>query len=99
MRKADVFNVYLSNCLKGVVVVILLFHHCFLKPDRYKGHTLKLLFSEYYLNYLALFGKYAFHFCVCKCIWTYDKANVNETQNRNSRMGCWYESEIVLVVL
>lgn len=57
VEKADVFNVYLSNCLKGVAVVILLFHHCFLKPARYKGHTLKLLFPEYYLNYLASFGK------------------------------------------
>lgn len=53
----DLFNVQYSNCLKGVAVVILLFHHCFLKKDRYQGFTLKLLFPEYYLNYLASFGK------------------------------------------
>ena len=57
VEKVDLFNVYLSNCLKGVAAVILLFHHCFLKPARYKGYTLKLLFPEYYLNYLASFGK------------------------------------------
>lgn len=53
----DLFNIWNSNCLKGVAVVILLFHHCFLRPDRYEGHTLKLLFPEYYLNYIANFGK------------------------------------------
>ena len=53
----DIFNVFYSNCLKGVAVVILLFHHCFLRPNRYEGHTLKLILPEYYLNYLASFGK------------------------------------------
>ena len=53
----DLFNIWNSNCLKGVAVVILLFHHCFLRPDRYEGHTLKLFFPEYYLNYIANFGK------------------------------------------
>lgn len=53
----DLFNTQYSNCLKGVAVVILLFHHCFLNRKRYAGYTLKLLFPEYYLNYLASFGK------------------------------------------
>ena len=53
----DLFNTQYSNCLKGVAVVILLFHHCFLNGKRYAGYTLKLLFPEYYLNYLASFGK------------------------------------------
>ena len=53
----DLFNAQYSNCLKGVAVVILLFHHCFLNKERYAGYTLKLLFPEYYLNYLAAFGK------------------------------------------
>lgn len=53
----DIFGLDYSNCLKGVAIIILLFHHCFLTPDRYKGQTLKLLFPENYLNYLAAFGK------------------------------------------
>ncbi len=56
-KAVDLFNVQYSNCLKGVAVVILLFHHCFLNKARYKGYTLKLFFPEYYLNYLASFGK------------------------------------------
>ena len=28
-KAVDLFNVQYSNCLKGVAVVILLFHHCF----------------------------------------------------------------------
>ena len=53
----DIFNVWNSNCLKGIAIVLLLFHHCFLRPDRYEGHMLKLLFSEETLNYYANFGK------------------------------------------
>lgn len=53
----DIFNIWNSNCLKGIAIVLLLFHHCFLRPDRYEGHTLKLLFSEETLNYYANFGK------------------------------------------
>lgn len=56
-QKQDLFNVYTSTCLKGVAVVILLFHHCFMTPSRYKGYKLKLLFPQHYLNYVATFGK------------------------------------------
>lgn len=56
-KRTDIFNIWNSTCLKGVAVVILLFHHCFLRPDRYKGYTLKLFLPEYYLNYIANFGK------------------------------------------
>lgn len=43
-KTQDLFDIWKSNCLKGVAVIILLFHHCFLSPKRYTGHELKMLF-------------------------------------------------------
>lgn len=56
-QDTDIFGLDYSNCLKGIAIILLVFHHCFLRPDRYEGQTLKLFFPEYYLNYLALFCK------------------------------------------
>ena len=41
-KTQDLFDIWKSNCLKGVAVIILLFHHCFLSPKRYTGHELKM---------------------------------------------------------
>ena len=65
---SDIFGLDSSLCLKGVAIIILLFHHCFLRPNRYEGQTLKLFFPEYYLNYLASFGK------ICVCLFVFISA-------------------------
>ena len=57
-KTQDLFDIWKSNCLKGVAVIILLFHHCFLSPKRYTGHELKMLFlPERFLNIAAAYGK------------------------------------------
>ena len=58
IKREDIFDIWNSNCLKGVAVIILLFHHCFLSPKRYTEHELKLLvIPERYLNIAAAYGK------------------------------------------
>ena len=57
-KTQDLFDIWKSNCLKGVAVIILLFHHCFRSPKRYTGHELKMLFlPERFLNIAAAYGK------------------------------------------
>ena len=47
---ADIFGTANSSCLKGIAIIMLLFHHCFLDPDRYEGQTLTFLIPEAYIN-------------------------------------------------
>lgn len=67
-RPKDAFNIYHSTCLKGVAVIMLIFHHCFLRPDRYEGQTLTFIIPEHWINYVALFFK------ICVCIFTFISA-------------------------
>lgn len=67
-EKVDIFNVYNSNCLKGVAIIMLLVHHCFLSPKRYSGQQLHFILPEPILNYIALFFK------ICVCIFVFISA-------------------------
>lgn len=57
----DIFDIGNSNCLKGVAIIMLLIHHCFQYPSRYKGQDLTFLIPEHILNTVAL----SFKICVC----------------------------------
>lgn len=74
-KTQDLFDIWKSNCLKGVAVIILLFHHCFLSPKRYTGHELKMLFlPERFLNIAAAYGKICVAlFVFVSSLWTYEK--------------------------
>lgn len=57
-KTRDIFDVYHSTCLKGVAIIMLLIHHSFMSPKRYRGQSLTfLLVPEHSLNELALFFK------------------------------------------
>ena len=65
---ADIFGTANSSCLKGIAIIMLLFHHCFLDPDRYEGQTLTFLIPEAYINYIAAFFK------ICVAIFVFVSA-------------------------
>lgn len=64
----DIFHVYHSNCLKGIAIIMLLAHHCFLDPKRYKGQELIFIIPEPIWNYVALFFK------ICVCLFAFISA-------------------------
>lgn len=68
LNTVDIFNVYNSNCLKGIAIIMLIIHHCFLSPKRYAGQTLTFLIPEGYINYVALFFK------ICVCLFAFISA-------------------------
>ena len=62
LKSQDIFGKYQSDCLKGIAIIMLIAHHCFLGPSRYKGQELifiipgiMLLFSlKYVCRFLFL---------------------------------------------
>lgn len=64
----DIFHVYHSTCLKGIAIIMLLAHHCFLSPKRYKGQDLIFIIPEPVWNYVALFFK------ICVCLFAFISA-------------------------
>lgn len=54
--------------IKGIAIIMMIIHHCFLSPERYKGQTLVFLLPERYLNYIALFFK------ICVCLFVFISA-------------------------
>lgn len=57
-----------SLCLKGIAIVMLICHHCFLGPARYKGQAVTFIIPENIWNYVALFFK------ICVCIFAFISA-------------------------
>lgn len=50
-----------TNIVKGIAIILMLIHHCFLSPNRYKGQTVIFdLFTEQQFNAIAL----SFKICV-----------------------------------
>lgn len=64
----DAFDIYNSTCFKGVAIIMMIIHHCFLSPKRYEGQNLIFLIPENLLNYIALFFK------ICVCIFVFISA-------------------------
>lgn len=56
-KSQDIFGKYQSDCLKGIAIIMLIVHHCFLSPLRYKGQELIFIIPESVWNYVALFFK------------------------------------------
>lgn len=56
-KSQDIFGKYQSDCLKGIAIIMLIAHHCFLGPSRYKGQELIFIIPESVWNYVALFFK------------------------------------------
>ena len=55
------FTTYDSSCVKGLAIILMLLHHCFLAPDRYEGQVVDFApFSEAKLNWICL----SFKICV-----------------------------------
>lgn len=57
LKSQDIFGKYQSDCLKGIAIIMLIVHHCFLSPLRYKGQELIFIIPESVWNYVALFFK------------------------------------------
>lgn len=64
----DIFDIWHSTCLKGIAILMLLIHHCFMEPGRYKGQEVIFLTSERLVNYVALFFK------ICVCLFAFISA-------------------------
>ena len=63
------FSLNDSLVVKGVAIIIMLFHHCFLAPERYVGQSVNFApFSEQQLNAVALAGK------ICVALFTFISA-------------------------
>ena len=58
---SDLFDTRNSTCLKGIAIVMMLYHHCFLATSRYEGQTLSFFLPEHMLNYISS----SFKICVC----------------------------------
>ena len=56
-KSQDIFGKYQSDCLNGIAIIMLIVHHCFLSPLRYKGQELIFIIPESVWNYVALFFK------------------------------------------
>lgn len=55
--------------VKGLAIILMLFHHCFLSKDRYKGHEIVFKpFSEAFITKTALSMK------ICVCIFVFISA-------------------------
>lgn len=46
LKSQDIFGKYQSDCLKGIAIIMLIAHHCFLGPSRYKGQELIFIIPE-----------------------------------------------------
>lgn len=64
----DIFDVTQSTYLKGVAILMLVFHHCFLSPKRYAGQTVHFLLPEKYVVYFANSLK------ICVCLFLFISA-------------------------
>ena len=63
-----VFGKQESLCLKGVAIIMLICHHCFMGPSRYKGQNLTFIIPEAIWNHIAFFFK------ICVCIFAFISA-------------------------
>ena len=55
-----------TQCVKGIGIIMMIIHHCFLEPARYEGQTVIFdPFSESLLNYIALSLK------ICVALFTF----------------------------
>lgn len=77
LKSQDIFGKYQSDCLKGIAIIMLIAHHCFLGPSRYKGQELIFIIPESVWNYVALFFKICVSlFAFYQCIWINEKDDV-----------------------
>lgn len=54
----NTFSKYDTQKVKGLAIILMMIHHCFLDAERYAGHTVSFFpFSEETVNYWALFFK------------------------------------------
>ncbi|MCD7760605.1 MAG: hypothetical protein LUH16_02335 [Clostridiales bacterium] len=53
----DLFEKYASNCLKGIAIIMLLYHHCFRNSGLYSSYEIVFLLPERYVVYIATFCK------------------------------------------
>ena len=73
-----VFGRQESLCLKGIAIIMLICHHCFMRPSRYKGQDLIFIIPEPIWNYVALFFK------ICVCIFVFISAYGITSKIKNS---------------
>lgn len=67
-----------SLCLKGIAIIMLLCHHCFMGPSRYKGQDLIFIIPEAIWNHIAFFFK------ICVCIFAFISAYGITCKMKNS---------------
>ena len=63
-----VFGSQESLGVKGIAIIMLICHHCFLGSARYKGQAVTFIIPENIWNYVALFFK------ICVCIFAFISA-------------------------
>ena len=76
-----VFGRQESLCLKGIAIIMLICHHCFMRPSRYKGQDLIFIIPEPIWNYVALFFK------ICVCIFVFISAYGITSKIKNSSVS------------
>lgn len=76
-----VFGRQESLCLKGIAIIMLICHHCFMRPSRYKGQNLTFIIPEPIWNYVALFFK------ICVCIFVFISAYGITSKIKNSSVS------------
>lgn len=64
LKSQDIFGKYQSDCLKGIAIIMLIAHHCFLGPSRYKGQELILS----YLNQCGIMLLFSLKY-VCRFLF------------------------------
>ena len=63
-KSQDIFGKYQSDCLKGIAIIMLIAHHCFLGPSRYKGQELIFI----YLNQCGIMLLFSLKY-VCRFLF------------------------------
>ena len=51
-RNTYQFTKYETNIIKGIAILMMLLHHCFTSPERYKGY--QIIFSPFQENTINL---------------------------------------------
>ncbi len=52
MSKNREFTIRDTNVIKGIAIILMIFHHCFMEPERYAGQIVSFYpFTEQFVNY------------------------------------------------
>ena len=67
-RKQPTFSASATTYMKGIAIIMMVAHPCFLDKQRYEGQDITFIIPEHYWNYVTLFFK------ICVCIFAFISA-------------------------